>query len=740
MVCAADHIVPAVNEWTEHVGVYQVPRQLTVSASSQVFIGVAEYAVRELEALKFEATLQQSTVVAADLQFSEDPRCPEGGYQLAITDHGLVVSASGREGAFWGLQGVLQVLHAAEYAIDNPAQLARGIVVDLPRFPYRGMHLDVSRHFFSVADVKRYIDLLALHKFNYFHWHLSDDAGWRIEIKRFPDLTALGSKRSGTVLEFPLNPGARSDNVEYGGFYTQDEVKEVVRYASDRCITVVPEIDVPGHASAILAAYPELACAGHTSEVKAFFGIFPDVLCLKGATFDFLSGVFAELAKLFPGPYIHIGGDEVLTTRWSTCEACQDVMREANIHDVSQLQGVFTARACELVRGLGKQPIAWADVAHSEVDPMVVMPWWGKAQAEVAAEAGHTLIMAPVEHAYFDFYQSRSLDEPLAIHPQAINALTRLSDVYDFDPLAYIENEVTQSRVIGGQGNVWTEYIRTFSDIERMVLPRMSALAEVLWTPQSRRSWPDFLIRLSSLEEYLARKQYTFSNSHLKPYIEAVWRDGAFRVVMDSPADIVYTLDGTLPDADSDRYVEPLHLSKSARICAAALVDGCLIGEVRLSLEKHLGLDQVIHLNAAHGVDCEPEAQNLINGVLAHDRLFEFTQWTRFEGVDMDATIQFDEPTVVSSIRLGFDATGHRRLHRPSAFSIFAGTVRDDSELLIRIDKEEILDAGGALECVISPAEVDSLRVVAHNDDVAWCVSSEAMVPTTIFIDEIVVH
>ncbi|MCH1581351.1 MAG: chitobiase/beta-hexosaminidase C-terminal domain-containing protein, partial [Luminiphilus sp.] len=247
-------------------------------------------------------------------------------------------------------------------------------------------------------------------------------------------------------------------------------------------------------------------------------------------------------------------------------------------------------------------------------------------------------------------------------------------------------------------------------------------------------------IRLSSLEEYMARKQYTPSNSQHKPHIEAVWCDGAFRLVMDSPADIVYTLDGTLPDADSDRYVEPLHLSKSARICAAALVDGCLIGEVRLSLEKHLGLDQVIHLNATHGVTCEPGAQSLINGVLAHDRLFDFTQWARFEGVDMDATIQFDKPTVVSSIRLGFDATGHRSLHRPSAFSIFAGTVRDDSALLIRIDKEEILAAGGALECVISPAEVNSLRVVAHNNDVAWCWSSEATVPTTIFIDEIVVH
>lgn len=733
-------IIPAVIRWQGEPEALSLAGALTLIATSAVFNTVVKMARSYLSELGFQIGGDLTNAGDTSVSFIEEPSFEPEAYELSVSELGISISAATACGAFWGLQTLRQMLFQVRHLSGSNRALPMGKMFDAPRFPYRGMHLDVSRHFFSVDDVKRYIDLLALHKYNYFHWHLSDDAGWRIEINRYPKLTEIGAYRKGTVKGFSLNRGAESDGIAYGGYYSQLEVSEIVTYALERHVTVIPEIDVPGHSSAILAAYPEFGCSGATSEVKEFFGICQDVLCVKETTFEFLKDVFSELAQLFPGPYIHIGGDEVLPTRWAQCESCQLLMKQAQIAEASQLQRIFNKRVCDIVAQLGKQPIAWADVVESDVEPMTVMPWLGKAQAESAARSGHRLIMTPVEHAYFDFYQSQSLDEPLAIHPQVLKGVTTLHDVYVFDPYSYVDAPEIKTQVIGAQGNVWTEYNKTMADVELKVLPRMSALAEVLWTEKARQNWDDFLQRLPSLEALLSESGYRVSDAHLKPVISAEHSEDGFRVVLNSPCQMVYTLDGSRPSLDSARYEGPIVVSDCATVRAASIVNQMLIGDVRLTIENHLAIGQKIILSGNQDLQSPSALGQLNNGQLAHDRPYDCTHWTAFVGRDMDATIQFSRPTRVSSVRVGFDSAGHRVLHRPCALTVYNGDAQTDIPPLAQADRDQIIAAPGYCELVFQPVTVNRLRLVAHNGETIWSPSHGIDMPKTIHIDEIVVR
>jgi hexosaminidase len=417
------------------------------------------------------------------------------GYRLEVTPDRISVRGGGPAAVFYGLQTLRQLL---------PPELERGQpspgsawtipavrITDEPRFRYRGMHLDVARHFFPVDFVKSYIDRMALYKFNTFHWHLTEDQGWRIEIERYPRLTEVGAWRKETVVEKNFDPFI-GDGIPYGGFYTQDEVREVVAYAAERFVRVIPEIEMPGHSLAALASYPELACTPGPFEVATRWGVFEDIYCPKEETFTFLENVLTEVMALFPSEYIHIGGDEAPKRRWRESPIAQDIIRREGLEDENELQSWFIQRIERFLNAHGRRLIGWDEILEGGLPPeATVMSWRGMAGGIEAAREGHDVIMTPTSHLYFDYYQG-----PPASEPFAIGGNSPLPKVYDFEPVPPELSAAQAAHIIGAQGNVWTEYMKTTDHVEYMVFPRLLALSEVVWSPRAARDWPSFRARL----------------------------------------------------------------------------------------------------------------------------------------------------------------------------------------------------------------------------------------------------
>lgn len=411
---------------------------------------------------------------------------PAEGYELTAAPAGVTIRGGGPAGVFYGLQTLRQLLPT-----DGSGRIPTVTIRDAPRFSYRGMHLDVGRHLFPVAFVKRYIDLLARYKLNTFHWHLTDDQGWRLEIRAYPRLTEVGAWRRETVAGNQLSPYA-GDGQPYGGYYTQDEVREVVAYAAARHVTVIPEIELPGHARAALAAHPDLACTDGPFEVGTTWGVYEDIFCPSERTFTFLETVLSEVLELFPSPYIHIGGDEAPKRRWKESALAQEVMRREGLRDEQELQSWFIRRIETFLRGRGRRIIGWDEILEGGLPPgATVMSWRGTSGGIEAARQGHDVIMTPGSHLYFDHYQGARETEPLAI-----GGFTTLERVYGFEPVPPVLTPDEARHVLGAQANVWTEYIPTTRQVEYMAFPRMLALAEIVWTPAAERSWGDFVRRL----------------------------------------------------------------------------------------------------------------------------------------------------------------------------------------------------------------------------------------------------
>ena len=433
------------------------------------------------------------------LRLSPDASHPAEGYHLDVKSDAVTVEAKTPAGLFYGLQTLTQLL-SADHSSGWSVPVVQ--IVDAPRFAYRGMHLDVGRHFFPVAFVKKYIDLLAMYKMNKFHWHLTEDQGWRIEIKKYPKLTEIGAYRKETVVGKNFERFDRpyvGDGQPHGGFYTQDEVREVVAYARARYIDVIPEIEMPGHATAALAAYPELACTDGPFDVPTTWGIFEDVFCPKEETFQFLEDVLTEVIALFPSQYIHIGGDEVPKVRWKESELAQEVITREGLADEEELQSYFIKRIEAFLQAQGRRLIGWDEILEGGLAPdATVMSWRGMEGGIEAARQGHDVIMTPTSHTYFDYYQGDPVQEPLAIR-----GLTPLEKVYGFEPVPETLSAEEAAHILGAQGNVWTEYMATTDYVEYMVFPRMLALAEVVWSPQELRNWEDFVQRLQAQLQHL---------------------------------------------------------------------------------------------------------------------------------------------------------------------------------------------------------------------------------------------
>ena len=427
----------------------------------------------------------------------EDSIKNKEGYVLNISYEKIEVAAPTAAGIFYGLQSLRQLM-PAEAEIGSVEELTFPAVriVDEPRFSYRGMHLDVARHMFPAEFIKTYIDLLALHKFNRFHWHLTEDQGWRIEIKKYPKLTEIGSIRKETMVEKNFDP-YKGDGKEYGGFYTQEEVKDIVAYAQKKHITIIPEIEMPGHSRAALAAYPELGNGAGPYEVATTWGVFKEIYAPKEETFKFLENVLTEVMELFPSEYIHIGGDEAPKDEWEKSTQAQQVIKENNLKDEHELQSYFIRRIEKFLNANGRQIIGWDEILEGGLAPnATVMSWRGTEGGIAAAKQGHNVVMTPGSHLYFDYYQADPENESLAI-----GGFTPVEKVYSFEPVPGELSKEEEKHILGAQANVWTEYITTPEHVEYMVLPRMSALAEVVWTPAKEKNWDNFVQRLEKLVE-----------------------------------------------------------------------------------------------------------------------------------------------------------------------------------------------------------------------------------------------
>ncbi len=475
-------------------------------------------------------------------------------YSLSINPNEIRIIAGNGAGIFYAIQSLLQLFPVNETNNLNVPCLK---IEDFPRFKWRGTHLDVSRHFFPVDFIKKYIDILAMYKINTFHWHLTDDQGWRIEIKAYPKLTEIGAWRKEMI----------DNDKPYGGFYTQDQIREVVDYAKSKYITIVPEIEMPGHSLAALASYPEYSCTGGPFDVGNLWGIIEDVYCAgNDTTFYFLQDILTEVMDLFPSEYIHVGGDEVPKIRWQNCDKCQSRMQSENLKDEHELQSYFIQRIEKFVNSKGRKIIGWDEILEGGLAPnAAVMSWRGTEGGIAAAKMKHNVVMSPGTHCYFDHYQG------LSGEPKAIGGFTPLEKVYSYEPVPDVLNEEEAKYIMGAQANMWSEYYETTTHVEYMLLPRLCALSEVIWSPRESKNINDFLNRMSYHYDLLAVKNINYriptptnlGGEYLINESEVFQLNGPT-----SNSKIFYTLDGSEPTTNSSLYSEPFVFDKPALLKA----------------------------------------------------------------------------------------------------------------------------------------------------------------------------
>ncbi|RHJ82353.1 glycoside hydrolase family 20 protein [Parabacteroides sp. AM08-6] len=666
---------------------------------------------------------------------------PEG-YRLAVTDQGIEIAGGSEAGVFYGVQTLRKSLPATAKAMDIEIPAVQ--INDYPRFRYRGMMLDVSRHFFSIYEVKKYIDILALHNINTFHWHLSDDQGWRIEIKKYPELTQIGSQRKETVIGH--NSG-EYDGQPYGGFYTQDEVRDVIAYAKKRFITIIPEIDMPGHQLAALATYPELGCTGGPYEVWRQWGISEDVICAGNEkSMQFLEDVLAEIIDLFPSEYIHVGGDECPKVRWEHCPKCQARIKAEGIKGDSKhsaeeyLQSYVISRMEKFVESKGRHIIGWDEILEGGLAPnATVMSWRGVSGGIEAAKQQHNVIMTPNTYLYFDYYQSSDTEH----EPQAIGGYLPLERVYSLEPTAGIPDE-SKKYVIGAQANLWTEYIPSFRQVEYMVMPRIAALSEVQWSDPAKKDYKTFLPRLVRLTALYDQQRYNYAKNIFDIQATFTPDTESGQIIVDlttmGNGDIRYTLDGSEPSANSLLYEAPLKIKEDADIRAVVVRPN---GNSRV-------FSETIHFNKATSKPVTllvpPSRGYSFNGApvltdgLTGDGNYKTGRWLGFQGVDLDAAIDLQKPTEISKVSFNTNVVKGDWIMGATGVTV---KVSEDGQTFKEIATEAIPslkadDKDGIYphELTFSPVKARYVEVIIKSDKLpAW--HGGAGNAAFLFVDEI---
>ncbi len=613
----------------------------------------------------------QSSITLTQKNESNTAKKLQENYQLEISKHNISISAPSNTGIFYGIQTMLQLfpLKPSE-TITLPCLL----IVDQPVYSWRGMHLDVCRHFFPKAYIKRYIDYLAMYKMNTFHWHLTEDQGWRIEIKKYPKLTEIGAWRKGSMIGHYSDQ--KIDSIKYGGFYTQDDIREIVKYAQDRHITVVPEIELPGHSLAALAAYPEYSCQGGPFEVAKTWGVFDDVYCPKEQTFTFLEDILTEVMDLFPSPYIHIGGDECPKLRWKNCTNCQSILKKEGLLNEHELQSYFIKRIEKFINARGRNIIGWDEILEGGLAPnAAVMSWRGTQGGIDAAKQSHYVVMSPGSHCYFDHYQGDPKNEPIAI-----GGYTPIEKVYAYNPTPseLLPNE--SKYILGAQGNVWTEYINEPKNVDYMAMPRMAALSEVVWGTADIKQYKNFQHRLIQHFELLDWKGISYSKAFYEVTSKASPHPSkkGIMVKLTAPFDssrIRYTLNQDLLPFHSSTYTSPLHILKSSTLNAAYFENesqksmpfkqSFLFSK---STGKPIKLNTEPHPNYALG-----GAFTLVDGQLG-DKTKYGRDWLGFKGQNVEAIIDLDSMDRLSSISITTMQNEGSWIHYPKKITYWVST------------------------------------------------------------------
>ncbi|MEQ8217914.1 MAG: family 20 glycosylhydrolase [Arenibacter sp.] len=597
------------------------------------------------------------------VQLSTDSSLADEGYNLKVTENQVIINANGQNGFLYGLETIRQLLpvaiesksvvHNIEWDIPNVE------IEDSPRFKWRGFMLDVSRHFFDKDYVLATIDQLALLKMNTLHLHLVDDQGWRIEIKKYPKLTEVGGFRVGQE-DKPWNARPTAElgtNATYGGFYTQEDIKEIVAYASSRGVTVVPEIEMPAHVMSAIAAYPELSCFQKPIMVPSG-GVWPitEIYCPgKDTTFEFLENVLLEVMELFPSQYIHVGGDEATKTNWKTCPDCKKRIQVEGLENVEELQSYFIQRMERFLSSKGRILLGWDEILEGGLAPgATVMSWRGVKGGLEASEAGHDVVMTPNSHCYFDYYQGDQDAEPLAW-----GGNLPLSKVYQFDPVVGGMSEEQAKHVLGGQANLWTEYVPSKAQAEYMTYPRLAALAEAVWSSKGNRNWDDFSNRVGSLFQRYGIMGVNYAKSAFQVTTETSinTETGIISIALKSEfpqADIRFSLDGSDITSSSETYSAPLDIDRTTKIKAQVFNDGEPVGalfEKTIQYHKAVG-KPVTYLNNYHDSYKGAEDLGMVN-VVRGSKNFHDGQWQGWLGDDMELVIDLESPTEIEKISVG---------------------------------------------------------------------------------------
>ena len=691
-------------------------------------------------------------VPASGIRFVTDESLPAEGYELNVDGEGIEVRASQFPGFLYALQSLEQLLPAAVYGTEPAPDAAWEVpcvkIADAPRFAYRGMHLDVARHFFSVDEVKRYIDVMAIHKLNTLHWHLTDDQGWRIEIKRYPELTAVGSIRKATVVR---KEWGTYDGTPYGGFYTQDEIRDVVKYAADRGVTVIPEIDLPGHMLAALTAYPELGCTGGPYEVWGRWGVADDVLCPgREKTFEFLEGVLTEVMELFPSEYIHIGGDECPKVRWEKCPRCQAKIRQLGLKDDGEhtaehyLQSYVTDRIGKFLAQHGRRIIGWDEILEGRApSDAVVMSWRGSEGGIAAAKLGHDGIMTPKSHFYFDYYQSLDTDA----EPFGIGGYIPMEQVYSYDPAFPELTPEQQKHILGVQANLWTEYVLSDEHLEYMLLPRLAALSEVQWCLPETKDWNRF-IGSFRMDEIYSQMGYEFAK-HIfgvtASYAVDPEKGGVvMTLTTQGGAPIRYTLDGSDPTASSPLYKAPVTIGESCTFKAAALREGMQTPVYARKFDFNKATGRRIALNAAPTLKYTYGGASLLVDGYRGGPVYSNGAWIGFLNEPLDVTIDMQGAKPYSAVTVESLVEKGEWVFPPSSVGVYLSD--DGSEFteaaLMSVPQETAGSPDGVKPFKVLFPETSAryLRVVARTVDPIPAWHGAAGQKAHMFVDEIIVE
>jgi len=680
-----------------------------------------------------------------ELKLATNPVIGDEGYQLNVSPTAITITANTKAGIIYGIQSLLQTLPAIR--TNAILQIPCMRITDYPRFKYRGMHLDVSRHFFGPEVIKEYIDLMASYKMNIFHWHLVDDQGWRIEIKKYPLLTAVGAWRvDHTDKVWGSRPQAvAGEQATYGGFYTQLQLKEIVAYAAARNITIIPEIEMPGHVASAIASYPNLSC-NQLQQLPLTGGNYTNTssnYCAGNDTvFTFLENVLTEVMAIFPSPYIHIGGDEVGKDSWTKCAKCQARIKAERLKDENELQSYFIKRIEKFIISKKRKMIGWDEILEGGLAPeATVMSWRGETGGIEAAKMKHDVIMTPGSPCYFDHYQAGPEGEPLAI-----GGMNTLKKVYEYEPIPNELNADEAKYVLGAQGNVWTEFITTTEQLEYMVLPRMPALAEVLWSSKENRNWIDFNERLQNQFSAYGKKGLHYSPGNYTVNIKPAAINGKLSVSLSSEmtnSDIYFTLDGTEPVLQSNKYKAPIEINASVLLKASMAVNGRIMGvqAAKQAFVIHQAIGSLVqYSNPVSKYYMADGPKTLTDGVRGTFNVSKY--WHGFSEKDMIATIDIGEIKSIRKISLGCLQKYRDWIFLPQFVKFEVSTDGVSFNELetknnpINMNEKELMYN---FETIFTPKLVRYLRVTAKNN---LCPPghSGAGKPAWIFADELIVE